>query len=135
MYTKPLSCLLRKAEDIKHHLHADDKEVHNSFNTSSFDNSIHNLQNSLVSVQDWMYENKLKLNPDNTEFLLIGIKRHREDFLPSFPIDILGNNISPTPSARNLGVIFDEVFSFDSRIEIREVSSLSSHLLQFYNHF
>ena len=68
--------------------------------------------NSLVSVQDLMYENRLKLNHDKMEFLLIRNKLHRKDFLPSFPIDILGNNISPTPSARNLGIIFDEDFSF-----------------------
>ena len=49
MYTTPLNSLLRKAEDIKHHLYADDTQVHNSFNTSSVDNSIHNLQNLLVS--------------------------------------------------------------------------------------
>ena len=82
MYTTPLSSLLRKAEDIKHHPYADDTHIHNSFNTYSFNNSIHNLQNSLVSVQDQMYDNKL--NPDKTEFLLIGNKHHRKDFLPSF---------------------------------------------------
>ena len=106
MYTMPLSSLIRKAEDIKHHLYADDTQVHNFFNIFSFlYNSIHNLQNLLVSVQDWMYDSK-------TELLLIGNKHHRKDFLPSFPIDIFGNNISTTPSARNLGVIFDEDFSF-----------------------
>ena len=74
MYTTPLSSVLSKAKDIKHHLYADDTQVHNSFNTCSFKDSIHNLQNSLVSVQDWMYNNKLKLNPDKTEFLVIGKK-------------------------------------------------------------
>ena len=84
-----------------------------------------------------MYENKLKLNPDKTEFLLIGNKCHRKDFLPSFPIDILGNNISPIPSARNLGVIFDKEFSFvchinslvkSSHYHMREFRRIRKHL-------
>ena len=50
------------------HLYANDSQAHNNFNTSSFKDSI---QNSLASVLDLMYENKLKLNPDKTEFLLI----------------------------------------------------------------
>ena len=40
MYTTPLSSVLFKAKDIKHHLYADDTQVHNSFNTSSFNDSI-----------------------------------------------------------------------------------------------
>ena len=77
MYTTPLSSVLSKTKDIKHHLYADDTQVYNSFNMSSYDDSIQNRQNSLVSVQDWMYNNKLKLNPDKTQFLLIGNKCHR----------------------------------------------------------
>ena len=67
MYTNPLSSVLSKAKDIKHHLNADDTQVHSSFNMSSFYNSIQNLQNSIVSVLKWMYKNKLKLNPDKTK--------------------------------------------------------------------
>ena len=66
MYTTLLSSVLSKAKgiDIKHHLYADDTQVHNSFNTSSFEKYTQNIQNSLVSVQDWMYKNKLKLNSE-----------------------------------------------------------------------
>ena len=63
-----------------------------------------------------MYKNKLKLNPYKTEFLLIGNKCHRKNFTSSFPIDILGNQISPKPTARNLGLIFDSDFNFIAHI-------------------
>ena len=95
---------------VQSHLYADDTQVHNSFNTSSFNGSIRHLLNSLVSVEEWMY--KKKLNADNTEFLLIGIKCHHKDFASSFPIDILGNNISPTPTTRNVGIISCSDFKF-----------------------
>ena len=37
---------------------------------------IQSLQ-KIISLQDWMFTNKLKLNPDKTELMLIGNKRHR----------------------------------------------------------
>ena len=72
MYTTPINSVLSKVKDNKHHIYVDDTHVHNSFNTPSFEKYTPNLQKSLVLVQDWMYKNKLKLNPDKTEFLLIG---------------------------------------------------------------
>ena len=47
------------------------------------------LQNCLVSVQDWMFTNKLKLNQDKTEFLLIGNKCHRNKFNKNSPSNFL----------------------------------------------
>ena len=70
------------------------------------DNSIHNLR----SCFDWMYKNNFKLNRNKTELLLIDNKCHRVEFKSCFPIDILSNNIPPTPSARNMGV--SDIFDF-----------------------
>ena len=63
-----------------------------------------------------MPTNKLKLNPDKTEFLLIGNERQRNKYLSMFPIELLGVKTNPAKSARNLGVIFDKNFTFRSHI-------------------
>ena len=47
-----------------------------------------------------MFANKLKLNPEKTEFILIGSKNNRKQVLPHFPINILGNQVSPAQSVR-----------------------------------
>ena len=60
--------------------------------------------------------NKLKLNPDKTEFLLIGKKRQWSKYLSMFPIELFGVKTNPVKSDRNLGVIFDKKFTFRSRI-------------------
>ena len=117
MYTTPLSSVLSPAKDTKHHLYNDDTQVH----TSSFKDSIHNLKNSLVSVHDWMYKNKLKLNPNKTEFLVIGKRCHRKISNSSFLIAILGTNICPTPTARNLGVIFNSDFNFIHQLHCKDL--------------
>ena len=63
-----------------------------------------------------MSTNKLKLNPDKTEFLLIGNERQRSKYLSKFPIELLCVETYPPKSARNLGVIFDNKFNFRSHI-------------------
>ena len=116
MYTTPLSSVFSKFPNLNHHLYADDTQVYNSFTTSNCNSNLTNLQNSLLSAQNWMYSNKLKLNPDKTEFMLIGSKRHRQKFDSKFPLNLIGSKLSPTPTARNLGVIFDQDFNFQNHI-------------------
>ena len=64
-----------------------------------------------------MFTNKLKLNPDKTEFMLIGNKWHRNKFDLKFPVDILNNSIPPAAHAKNLGVIIDSDLNFQRHIK------------------
>ena len=74
------------------------------------------LQSCLTAIQKWMAGYKLKLNPDKTEFIVFGPKKKRDSLLKFFPIDILGNKISPGDKVRNLGVIFDSGFTFSAQV-------------------
>ena len=70
------------------------------FSFSSGDSAavLSGLQSCLASVQSWMSTNKLKLNPDKTEFLLIGNERQRSKYLSMFPIELLGVETSSSSS-------------------------------------
>ena len=50
-------------------------------------------------------KNKLMLNPDKTEFIVFGAIDRYKWLSDSFPVNILGNCISPTDVVRNLGVV------------------------------
>ena len=63
-----------------------------------------------------MSTNKLKLNTDKTEFLLIGNERQRSKYLSMFPIELLRGKTNPAKSAQNIGAIFDKNFTFRSHI-------------------
>ena len=78
LYTTPLSQIIKKYEDLQHHFYADDTQIYTSFNASNHNSKIQSLQDCLMSVQDWMFTNKLKLNPDKTEFMLVGNKCQRK---------------------------------------------------------
>ena len=63
-----------------------------------------------------MSEDKLKLNPDKTEFIVFGAKDRYKWLSDSFPVNILGNCLSPTDVVRNLGVLFDAKFCFSNHV-------------------
>ena len=50
-----------------------------------------------------MIANKLKLNPDKKNFILIGTKSQRDKFTKYFPTKLLDQDVIPIDSARNLG--------------------------------
>ena len=64
------------------------------------------LKSCLNDIQVWMSENKLKLNPDKTEFIVFGAKDRYKWLSDSFPVNILGN----------LGVLFDAKFCFTNHV-------------------
>ena len=45
-----------------------------------------------------MGKNKLKLNPDKTEFIVIGDDQIRSSLKASFPVSLLGNSMDPAKS-------------------------------------
>ena len=108
-----------------------------SFASGDSEAALDGLQSCLASVQSWTSTNKLKLNTDKTEFLLIGNERQRSEYLSMFPIELLGVKTNPAKSARNLGVIFDKNFTFRSHISVvcnscfyhmRDLRSIRRHL-------
>ena len=116
LYTTPLSSSLVSGHAIPHHLYADDSQLYVSFSSGDYAATQSGLQSCLASVQSWMSTNKLKLNPDKTDFLLIGSEWQRSKYLSMFPIELVGVETYPAKSARNLGVIFDKNFNFRSHI-------------------
>jgi len=119
-YTTPLNKILSTYKTVNYHFYVDDTQlyiyiyIYISLTPTNF--STATLQTYLTGVQSWMITNKLKLNPDKIEFILLGNKSQWEKLAVFFPVDILGNVISPTDKARNLGVIFYSDFSFSSHV-------------------
>ena len=115
--TTPLSRMIFE-RTIPHHLYADHSQLYVSFASGDSAAALNCLQSCLSSVQSWMSTNKLNVNADKTEFLLIGNERQRSKYLFMFPIELLGVKTNPAKSARNIGVIFDNNFTFRSHISV-----------------
>ena len=97
---------------IPHHLYADDSELYLSFASGDSAGAVIGLQLCFASAQSWMLTNKLKLNPDKTEFLLIRNERQWSKYHPVFPIELFSVKPNPAKSARNLGSNIWQKFHF-----------------------
>ena len=115
LYTTPLSKIIDR-NLVSHHLYSDDTQIYSSFSTSDSEFALRKLQICLTQVQSWMSENKLKLNADKTEFIVIGHQLQREKFNHLFPIKLLDVNTKPSNSVKNLGVIYDSSITFGKHI-------------------
>ena len=111
LYTTPLSKII-DSHSVSHHLYSDDTQIYTSFDFENSKHSLTVLQNCLSHVQSWMHLNKLKLNAEKTEFILLGHKQQRDKFEDLFPIKLLNIDTMPSDSVKNLGVIFDSNMTF-----------------------
>ena len=136
LYTTPLSKIIGKS-NCSHHLYADDTQIYIELNPKAPQKAISHLQACLNEVQLWMSGNLLKLNPDKTEFILVGSKFQAAKLAPFFPLDVLGQDITPSDSVRNLGVMFDSDFNFAKHVSylwkscfhhLRDFSRIRRHL-------
>ena len=118
LYTTPLSSVISKF-NVTHHLHADDTQIYLELDSRNFDSSTTELANCFEAIQAWMGNNKLKLNPDKMEFIVIGDDQIRSSLKSSFPVSFLGNIMEPADSVKNLGVILDAENSM-----VRDVANL-----------
>ena len=101
----PLNKILSTYKTVNYHFYEDDTQLYISLIPINFATAIATFQTCLADVQSWMTTNKLNLNPDKTEFILLGNKSQRENLAAYYPVDILGSVISLTVKARNVCII------------------------------
>ena len=72
-------------------------------------------RNCIKDIRNWLIEGRLLLNDDKIEFLVIGARQRLNKLNP--PVLHIGHHtIDPSVNVRNLGTIFDNSISMDTRI-------------------
>ena len=112
LYTSPLGEVIRR-HNMNFHFYAD-SQVYFSFDSDS-PVIVPRIEACLRDITKWMSLNKLKLNGDKTELLVIG-SRHRpvSQLLCFTAVD--GSAIKPSQFASNMGVIFDNKLNMDRQV-------------------
>jgi len=90
------------------HCYADDSQLYLSFcpNIANQEAALARVERCIEDIHEWMLKDKLKLNNDKTEFIIIGISQQ----LAKVSVDALpvgAATITSVSSARNLGSWFD----------------------------
>ncbi|KAL9978241.1 hypothetical protein ACROYT_G015736 [Oculina patagonica] len=100
------------------HCFADDTQLYLSFNPNSPTDqaeAVCTMERCISDLRKWMYQDKLKINDDKTEFLIIG-SRQQLLKINDCTIRVGTTDIKPVSEVRNLGSWFDSNFSMSTHI-------------------
>lgn len=137
LYTSPLSDIVKKF-NLSYHFYADDSQLYLSFQPtipSDRDLAVSNIERCVHEIDHWMLINRLKLNKDKTELLVISAKHLPRPTLQE--ISVVDETICSSQKARNIGVIFDHHFRFNEHIasickssfyHLRNISNIRKYL-------
>ena len=113
IYTIPIGSILNYY-NISYHIYADDTQLYCTFDAECADEVVSSLQNCLADIRSWMIKNKLKINDDKTEFLVITSRYSK--LSKDIQIKIGQSNILPSASCKSLGVLFDDRMTMDAQV-------------------
>jgi hypothetical protein len=116
-YTHTIGRILRR-HNLLYHIYADDIQVYTTVNPNipgDVSCAIFKLSQCVKDINSWMVLNKLKLNPDKTEFFVIS-SVHHQNRLKDLSLHINNVMILPSLRIRNLGVVFDQKLSMSHHV-------------------
>ncbi|KAF7241901.1 putative RNA-directed DNA polymerase from transposon BS [Varanus komodoensis] len=113
IYMKPLGEVIRRC-GLRNHQYADDTQLYLSFSTNPGE-AVAVLNWCLAEVREWMRANKLKLNPDKTEVLLVGGSGFGEG---GFDLVLNGATLPLRDKVRSLGVLLDPELSLEAQVTV-----------------
>ena len=99
-----------------------------SFKVEDKINAITNMNEDLLSMRNWCFNNYLLLNPDKPKLMVFG-SREMLPKLRDFTLSLLGKELVPVQAAKDLGVTLDPHLTFNDHI-VNTVSSCMSRLRQ-----
>jgi hypothetical protein len=113
-YTKPLNDLIRE-HGLNFHMYADDTQLYIFFEIPDTEEAVQKLENCIAQIRQWLQQHLLKLNDEKTEVVVIGSKNMLPK-LPTINVHIGEKSISPSDSARNIGVIMDKYMNMKEHV-------------------
>ena len=136
LYTTPLSAVIER-HSIIYHAYADDSQLQNSATPDRLPDLIDSMRLCIDDIKDWMTDNKLKLNDDKTEVMIISSSRMSTALSIPDSFDIGNASVPFSDTVKNLGVTLDCHLSLKTHVlnlvrtanfELRRIGSIRSLL-------
>jgi len=100
---------------LSSHVYADDTQMYIFGNRDQTVSMTSKLVACFDALQSWMSSNRLKLNPDKTEFIWFA-SSHNLQAVNQASISVGSVDVKPATSVRDLGVTFDNTLSMNDHI-------------------
>ena len=135
IYTTPLGHILRR-HNISFHLYADDSQLYLAFKLQDCEDAYAQMESCIEEIRGWMSANFLCFNDSKTEVIFFGSKYSLRNE-PQMPLKVGNELITPTMSARNIGVVMDQSMSLKEHIanicksawqHLRQIGMIRKHL-------
>ena len=107
----------------------DDSKLYLSFPVKDAAAVVQLINEDLTKIATWCCYNGLLINPDKTKLLVMGNRQMLLRLPKDFHVTLLGKEVTPSNSARDLGIEMDATLNLDEHIT-NTVSSCSASLCQ-----
>ena len=125
IYTNDLSLVPKHCSTQSY---VDDTKLLLNFRLKDQQNIVSKMNEDLQRICQWTFTNKLLLNPDKTKFVIFG-SRPLVTKVEGLHLSLLGKELTPAKSAKDLGVILDSNLTYDDHVT-KTVSTCMSRLDQ-----
>ena len=124
-----------KHHKLDYHIYADDTQVYCSTDLLNPQDDLKRITACVSDIRTWMIQNKLKINDDKTEFLIL--HSSYKEFTANLNFEIGQTLVKPSDTCHNLGVIFDSHMKMENQIQsicqsvnfhLRSINSVSDSL-------
>ena len=113
-YLLPLGSILQHHK-LDYHIYADDTQVYCSTDLLNPQDDLKRITACVSDIRTWMIQNKLKINDDKTEFLIL--HSSYKEFTANLNFEISQTLVNPSDTCGNLGVIFDSHMKMENQIQ------------------
>ena len=115
VYSGPIGSIAHK-HGLEVHLYADDTQLYIFFSIKSdLSAPVQKVEACISEIRSWMRKNKLKLNDDKTEYMVISSDRVKAGLC--IPDLLIGaTKLKPSNAVRNLGAMFDDTLKMTNQI-------------------
>ena len=112
IYMLPLAQIMED-HNISYHTYADDTQLYISVSSHDY-SPLFSLSKCIHQINEWMCQNFLQLNADNTEVIVFGPQNERS----KISAHLNSMSLTSTDKARNLGVIIDSDLKFNNHLKL-----------------
>jgi exonuclease III len=106
-YTSPVGRICKKHR-VSYHLYADDIQLYVAVDLKKATEEKARLEQCIRDLRQWLIENKLKLNEEKTEYILVGSTHFHQNVSGLMSTVLVGDEvIHASGAARNIGAIVD----------------------------